>query len=228
MPANCRRSDCYRGPATSMQCSPRLSTSRVHRIHAHFVERVSVASRPSSAVRPIVATPNCSGRPQTTFRISADRRERRTLRDCSTAFAAAWPHRRQHSAKNRRNLAYFRGPVRRGAGTLEAFHAGVASRIHGRLSMGNRIFVAVVLLLWASTMSWLVVEKILPPFFSGEPPTHGVAAGKTAGLLGNRMCGPARRLRGPPGGARCPIVDGNPQPGAARRTSRSRKWPRSG
>jgi hypothetical protein len=40
--------------------------------------------------------------------------------------------------------------------------------------MGNRIFVAVVLLLWASTMSWLVVEKILPPFFSGEPPTHGL------------------------------------------------------
>jgi hypothetical protein len=40
--------------------------------------------------------------------------------------------------------------------------------------MGNRIFVAVVLLLWASTMSWLVVEKILPPFYSGEPPTHGI------------------------------------------------------
>lgn len=39
--------------------------------------------------------------------------------------------------------------------------------------MGNRIFVAVVLLLWTSTMSWLVVEKILPPFFSGEPPAHG-------------------------------------------------------
>ena len=39
--------------------------------------------------------------------------------------------------------------------------------------MGNRIFVAVVLLLWASTMSWLVVEKILPPFLAGEPPTHG-------------------------------------------------------
>ncbi len=44
--------------------------------------------------------------------------------------------------------------------------------------MGNRIFVAVVLLLWASTMSWLVVEKILPPFFSGEPPTHGVVQEK--------------------------------------------------
>jgi hypothetical protein len=39
--------------------------------------------------------------------------------------------------------------------------------------MGNRIFVAVVLLLWTSTMSWLVVEKILPPFHSGDPPTHG-------------------------------------------------------
>lgn len=36
--------------------------------------------------------------------------------------------------------------------------------------MGNRIFVAVVLLLWATTMSWLVFAKILPPFFSGEPP----------------------------------------------------------
>jgi hypothetical protein len=39
--------------------------------------------------------------------------------------------------------------------------------------MGNRIFVAVVLLLWASTMSWLFVAKILPPFLSGEPPKHG-------------------------------------------------------
>jgi len=40
--------------------------------------------------------------------------------------------------------------------------------------MGNRIFVAVVLLLWLSTMSWLVVAKILPPFLSGDPPSHGV------------------------------------------------------
>jgi hypothetical protein len=39
--------------------------------------------------------------------------------------------------------------------------------------MGNRIFVAVVLLLWATTMSWLVFAKILPPFFSGEPPKQG-------------------------------------------------------
>jgi len=39
--------------------------------------------------------------------------------------------------------------------------------------MGNRIFVAVVVLLWATTMSWLVVDKILPPFFHGEPPRAG-------------------------------------------------------
>ena len=115
-----------------------------------------------------------------------------------------------------------------GRGYTRSVRSGVASRIQGRLSMGNRIFVAVVLLLWASTMSWLVVEKILPPFFSGEPPTHGVAPGKAAGVLGDRMCRPARRLRGPPGRAGCPVVDGNPQPGAARRTFRSRKWPRSG
>jgi hypothetical protein len=40
--------------------------------------------------------------------------------------------------------------------------------------MGNRIFVAVVVLLWTTTMSWLVVDKILPPFLQGEPPKAGV------------------------------------------------------
>ncbi|HEY3393130.1 MAG TPA: hypothetical protein VGK58_10505 [Lacipirellulaceae bacterium] len=40
--------------------------------------------------------------------------------------------------------------------------------------MGNRIFVGVVVLLWAGTMSWLMVARILPPFFDGEPPGHGV------------------------------------------------------
>ncbi len=39
--------------------------------------------------------------------------------------------------------------------------------------MGNRIFVGVVLLLWSGTMSWLMVARILPPFFHGEPPRHG-------------------------------------------------------
>src|SRR5688572_27392390 len=40
--------------------------------------------------------------------------------------------------------------------------------------MGNRIFVGVVVLLWAGTMSWLMVARILPPFFNGDPPAHGV------------------------------------------------------
>jgi hypothetical protein len=39
--------------------------------------------------------------------------------------------------------------------------------------MGNRIFVGIVVTLWAGTMSWLMVARILPPFFHGEPPTHG-------------------------------------------------------
>jgi hypothetical protein len=40
--------------------------------------------------------------------------------------------------------------------------------------MGNRIFVGLVLMLWVGTMSWLMVARILPPFFQGEPPGHGV------------------------------------------------------
>jgi hypothetical protein len=40
--------------------------------------------------------------------------------------------------------------------------------------MGNRIFVGVVVLLWVGTMSWLMVARILPPFFHGEPPGHGL------------------------------------------------------
>ncbi len=39
--------------------------------------------------------------------------------------------------------------------------------------MGNRIFVGVVVVLWAGTMSWLMVARILPPFFHGDPPNHG-------------------------------------------------------
>ncbi len=38
--------------------------------------------------------------------------------------------------------------------------------------MGNRIFVATVILLWTATMSWLMVVRILPPFFQGEPPAQ--------------------------------------------------------
>lgn len=39
--------------------------------------------------------------------------------------------------------------------------------------MGNRVFVGVVVMLWAGTMSWLMVARILPPFFHGDPPKPG-------------------------------------------------------
>jgi hypothetical protein len=39
--------------------------------------------------------------------------------------------------------------------------------------MGNRIFIVAVVLLWTCTMSWLMVDRILPPFFQGDPPSHG-------------------------------------------------------
>lgn len=42
--------------------------------------------------------------------------------------------------------------------------------------MGNRIFVAVVVSLWGATMSWLMIARILPPFFQGDPPAHGALA----------------------------------------------------
>lgn len=47
--------------------------------------------------------------------------------------------------------------------------------------MGNRIFVAIVILLWLITMSWLFVAKILPPLDQGLPPTYrGLRAGTEA------------------------------------------------
>lgn len=36
--------------------------------------------------------------------------------------------------------------------------------------MANRIFVLAVVVLWLSSMTWLVSERILPSFFDGEPP----------------------------------------------------------
>ncbi|MCC7475450.1 MAG: hypothetical protein IT425_08650 [Pirellulales bacterium] len=39
--------------------------------------------------------------------------------------------------------------------------------------MGNRVFVGIVVVLWGGAMSWLMVARILPPFFHGEPPTQG-------------------------------------------------------
>lgn len=36
--------------------------------------------------------------------------------------------------------------------------------------MGSRVFAVVVVLTWATTMTWLMRAKILPPFYHGEPP----------------------------------------------------------
>ncbi len=36
--------------------------------------------------------------------------------------------------------------------------------------MANRVFVFAVVILWLSSMTWLVSERILPSFFEGEPP----------------------------------------------------------
>lgn len=36
--------------------------------------------------------------------------------------------------------------------------------------MGHRIYSAVVVLFWSSTMTWLLVAKILPPFWYDKPP----------------------------------------------------------
>lgn len=36
--------------------------------------------------------------------------------------------------------------------------------------MANRVFVGAVLVLWLGSMSWLVVDKVLPSFYDGEPP----------------------------------------------------------
>ena len=36
--------------------------------------------------------------------------------------------------------------------------------------MANRVFVFAVVVLWLSSMSWLVIERILPSFYAGEPP----------------------------------------------------------
>ncbi len=41
--------------------------------------------------------------------------------------------------------------------------------------MGNKLFGAVVFLLWASSMGWLVSAKILPNYLLGQAPTNGAS-----------------------------------------------------
>ncbi len=38
--------------------------------------------------------------------------------------------------------------------------------------MGNRWFNAVIVLFWLSTMTWLLVAKVMPPLVIGEPPSY--------------------------------------------------------
>ncbi|QDU56465.1 hypothetical protein [Aeoliella mucimassa] len=44
--------------------------------------------------------------------------------------------------------------------------------------MGNKVYIGVVLLLWGSSMTWLVGSKILPPFLHGEPPKTAIKSGE--------------------------------------------------
>ena len=39
--------------------------------------------------------------------------------------------------------------------------------------MSNRLYVAGVVVFWFASMTWLVTEKVLPPFFQGEAPSTG-------------------------------------------------------
>jgi hypothetical protein len=40
------------------------------------------------------------------------------------------------------------------------------------LAVGHRVFNAVVVVFWVSTMTWLIVTKVLPPLQVGEPPNY--------------------------------------------------------
>ncbi|MAT71451.1 MAG: hypothetical protein CMJ58_18235 [Planctomycetaceae bacterium] len=39
--------------------------------------------------------------------------------------------------------------------------------------MANRIFVGAVVLLWVGSMSWLIIDKVVPSYFGGPPPAAG-------------------------------------------------------
>jgi hypothetical protein len=67
--------------------------------------------------------------------------------------------------------------------------------------MANRVFVCAVVVLWLGSMSWLMVDKILPSFHGGEPP---MAAGYDPGVpiawrvsWGGRQVGHAASIRVP-------------------------------
>ena len=45
------------------------------------------------------------------------------------------------------------------------------------MTMTIRWYRLAVFALWLAAMSWLAVRKILPPFFTGEPPVYESADG---------------------------------------------------
>ncbi|TWT35667.1 hypothetical protein KOR34_05610 [Posidoniimonas corsicana] len=61
--------------------------------------------------------------------------------------------------------------------------------------MGNKVFGLVVFLLWASSMSWLTMAKILPAYLHGDAPSRGLSSKSLPvgwGIeLGGRSCGVA-------------------------------------
>lgn len=44
--------------------------------------------------------------------------------------------------------------------------------------MSNKLYVGSVVLIWIASMSWLVTERILPPFFQGDPPGTSIVRQK--------------------------------------------------
>ena len=72
--------------------------------------------------------------------------------------------------------------------------------------MEHRWMKGVVVLFWMATMTWLVVEKVLPPLERGDPPTFHSAYGDldpqcARHRLDRRLERSAHRLGGEPGAA---------------------------
>ena len=67
--------------------------------------------------------------------------------------------------------------------------------------MGNRVFVSAVVVLWLSSMTWLVTERVLPSMAGGEPPAiEKFKTGETVAWnvsWSNRHVGQAASLRVP-------------------------------
>ena len=62
--------------------------------------------------------------------------------------------------------------------------------------MYSRWYTAAVVILWLSAMSWLVIEKVLPPLLAGDPPSYRtiLEARKRQPPVGWRMALNGRRL----------------------------------